>query len=260
MEKQQVRGSGITPFSRLATVAMMFLMCEPAASAHQYKILVDLNQIHRHELSDAWKLKCDGVWATLHNSDGVALTEWQMAFDLMGPGEVYTEDDYFSPFSYNLAVAIVGIENVVMGGGYVEPTLTPEYLSEILPDDKIDERYANQQNKPVVVLTRAYDPWRFADVQRALSNPKVGGVVWELDTTNVVPQGYYRNSALRIDAGIRATLASGKKCFLLISRTTSTAAEGLHDWLTVVVPDVLDDPNLYFIPAAYEREIRVPIL
>ncbi|MEN6424490.1 MAG: hypothetical protein ABFE13_03950 [Phycisphaerales bacterium] len=241
--------------SRLAFAIVASLLCANDALAHQYKILFDMNQIYRTELPDAWRLKCDGVLCTLMNSGVIPLGDWKAGFDLMDPAEVYTIDDYYSLTSFNKAVEIVGIGNVLLGCGYVEPTITPEHLTTILPDDKIDERYASQQGKKVLILSRAYN-WRwFTDVQRGLNNPKVGGVIWELDTVNTSTSTYYTYSVHKIAGGIRDTLASGKKCLLLVPNTTRARAEVLYKWLADTVPESLDNPNLCFVPAAYDRRL-----
>lgn len=214
-----------------------------------------MNQIYRTELPDAWRLRCDGVLATLHNSGTIPLSEWQTAFDLMGPGEVYTIDDYFGMLSFNKAVEIVGFDNVLMGCGYVNPLMTPEYLTPVLPDDKIDERYTNQWGKKVLILARVYKGNHRVDVQRGLNNPKVGGVIWELGSTWELISDYNNRD---IRQGIRDTLDSGRECFLLLYPTPAATncaqqIENVFDWVASNVPEALDNPDFYFIPAAYHR-------
>jgi hypothetical protein len=136
----------------------------------------------------------------------------------------------------------------------------------ILTPQQIDMATAAHGNN-IIVHSRSYlgaanlsgtlsDDHRGYFVNMALSNPNTAGVVFEAAANQDL-------SAIHLNEGIGAVLASGKRCYVLLPpRQGSTnycgdiqAALGyLAQSATIHVEGYLTNPNLYLVLAAYDRD------
>ncbi len=245
----------------LSLVASLNLLCTTNTSAaYSFKILADTNQIYRTELQNTSKIKCDGIWSNPGNSDGnfgrdIPITEWKTAYTNMGPGFVCTEDYQanFPKKNYNLTKDIVGERSISMVCLYSSPT-HDDQPTTVISDETI-KSVKTLTSKKVMVLARAYHSklW-IGEVDRALKNPKVGGVCFEAkpDTSS-----YEANKILD---GMNATLEAGKKCFLLlppnyspISNDYTADVVSVFNYIKKNARAALDNPNLYIVLTCYNR-------
>lgn len=249
---------------RIITLAIAtFLIAFTNATAqYQYKIIVDINQIWRNELPNTDKIVCDGIWSIPGNSAGnkgrdIPIEEWQAGFNRLTTGLVCTEDYWknFPAKNYDLTHDIIGGATIDLMCLYAEPSIENDpHETSVVSDEVIDNAYTSK-GKQVIVLARAYHSasWK-NEVDRALANPNVGGLCFE-QKPDVAKYTSYK----LID-GIRAGLKAGKKVFLLLppnfssfSNNYTADVKKVFDYLETNAPEILNNPNLVFVPNCYNR-------
>jgi|KBSMisStaDraftv2_1062788.scaffolds.fasta_scaffold36985_4 hypothetical protein len=236
------------------------------ARAH---ILVDVNQLNACEAGFAATFAADGVWTIPYNSPDMSTASWTSTLGALNAGSMTITEDIQEPTnvenhfkSVDTVAAMLGrIPDAVM----IYHETNPPFDFQAMPTLSYDEISAEAAHvvqgygpigARVVVLTRMYAlnypprDW----VNAALLNPNTYGVVFEStpDTSNW--------AFLDMAGGLRACLSAGRKCFMLLP--PPDAAPGV-DYLAMFQDTMkffeqnklLDNPNLYLVPAAYRREL-----
>ena len=253
-------------FKKRATLLLIFIVnlffLANSKGQYQFQIIVDINQIWPHEFSDAWKLKCDGVWSIPGNSSknkgrNIPITDWKNCFDLLGQAWICTEDYYqnFPHKNYTLTKDIIPEDSIQLICLYAEPMLEINGHETTVVSNKVIDDAHNMTGKKIIVLSRAYinHKWK-ENVDRALTNHKVGGICFEQKPNLAVLNRY------NIAEGLKVTIEKGKKAFLLlppnfydVSTNYTADIETVFNYLKEKAPAVLESENFYFVPNCYNR-------
>lgn len=236
------------------------------SAQYKFQIVVDVNQIWRSELPEAWRLQCDGVWSIPGNSAGnkgwdIPLDEWWAGYSQMNTELTITEDYYlnFPTKNYDLTEAILnqdstGSSSISRICLYAEPSKPVDpHTTTVVSDQVIQNTYDSKGSK-IIVLTRSYTGHWKTEVQRALQHPLVDGVCLEQKPIVSTYQAH------KFDEAIRDILDAGKRVYLLLpprwasdNTIYSDDLEAIFNYIKNNVPDALHNEDLYFIPNCYSR-------
>lgn len=183
------------------------------STASAYLVMASLNTYKGSHVVNAVQrvddLHGDGVWFITVNSD-FDDRQFRSIFARLG-GRQVSEDNPTANNSYSTYVRVTG-EKPDQCFCYNETGGSDG--GTLLTDSQIDQQFASHGNQSLVCLTRAYvGNWK-TQVDRCLSNPKVGGICMEyvkgplLDT----PPGQHNGAPWNV----KAILAAGKKCYILM--------------------------------------------
>ena len=239
------------------------------ATASGYEVVLSTNSLRLARVPGAMdrigELAADGAWFIPGNSD-LRPDQWRPLLARLH-GTHYTEDvlkhpdgsdatgtrDFYRQASEGKSPAMAMVYNEHPGEG-----------NTVLDPDEIEEAFRRYGNRPLVVLTRAYvGPWQ-TEVDRALRNPKVGGVCIE-PTRGAILEEHGPGIHNGVPSGIQAVLRAGKKVFLLMHTGADTATDPWDDshhvgvlkqlekWLTV---EEMRSRNLVLVYQFYDIDKR----
>lgn len=249
-------------FGLAAAVAM-------SSSAQAVRFIVNINQINLSEVNQVLTTKqgalaCDGVWCLLQNSQSISKTQWNSLVSVISNRQnIIAEDVYGQSIGYN------SVQNTI---GKVDATMVyiprkPVWGDEVLDNSQINIA-SNANGGEIIILARTYLSGSKTKLDAGLNNSKVVGAVFEIPTNN---PGFIRTA--KIDDGIRAVLSKGKKAYVLLTagqdntgikyrnQAVSTATALKNELGGNAVGAAWDNPNLFLVVAAYERDrVKVSFL
>lgn len=237
----------------LNIIFVISIFAKPAkAASNSFQILVDTNQITQTEASQASKFTADGLWTIPVNSPGI---NWAKMFqDVQAAKWTVSEDNPTATTGvYQVSQTLNRLPDGVFmynewNNGF-DTLLTDEqiinYSSHVVPG------FGPIGNR-LIVHTRSFgvtDPRR-TQLIHALTSPRVSGATFEFN-----PDTY--TADLKLEDGCKYVLSLGKKCYLLMppsSTTTNYVADIQRAVSNFAAAGVLNDPNIYVVPAVYVRE------
>jgi hypothetical protein len=236
------------------------------------QILVDVNQMNACEAGSASSFAANGAWTILYNSPDLPETSpsWAPTLGALNAATfAITEDDH-EPWTipFQTVDRVAAVIGRMPDAAMIYHETNPGFDFGSMPMLSYDEITAAANHvvpgfgplgARVVVLTRMYEPgypprdW----VNAALANPNTYGVAFE---SLPDPSGW---PTLDMAGGLRACLNAGRKCFMLLPPPAATS--GLN-FLTMFQNtmkffeqnQLLGNPNLYIVPAAYVRAPDIP--
>jgi hypothetical protein len=230
------------------------------------QILVDVNQLDACEAGFASTFAADGVWTVPYNSPDIPSSSWGSTLAALNGGRLtITEDEQsVTPSNFYRSVdTVAAMLGRMPDAAMLYHEVSPGFDTGSMPTlsyAEISEAAAHVVpgfgpiGPRVVVLARMYEPGYLPRdwVDAALLNPNTYGVVFE---SLPDPSGW---ATLDMAGGLRACLSAGRKCFMLLP--PPAAVYGL-DYLAMFQNTMkffeknklLDNPNLYIVPAAYIR-------
>jgi hypothetical protein len=231
---------------------------------YRFKILVDTNQLNATEATQVSILASDGVWAIDDrdsqwnplNNPWVA--DWGSVYStLNGASWTVSEDNVNS----ESVPYVFGHTEYFMNGRHVDAAMvyhedTVNGTNTTLTKDEID-RWSAYTGRPIVVHARNFSSDPNDPVRQALGDPNCSGVVFELNATSALEGSPYND-------GIDYCLSQGKKCYVILAPLQFSSGieylRGVQGAMSYFSqrPDLLTNPNLYFVVAAYWRGFLDP--
>jgi hypothetical protein len=246
-------------YQNLTASANLSVATVPAKPQHpnSFQVLVDVNQINPDEAAQASRFAADGVSAITTNSP--SSIDWEKTLQTLNAGTwVISEDnpgntsqvDFVSKNIHRMVDGAMFYNEDGLGTPLTDAQIAT-YAAHVVPG-------FGPVGARIIVHTRSYgdgDP-RQAQFNHALANANVSGGMFEFN-----PDSF--NSTLKFDAGCKYVLSLHKKCYLLMPPNGNT-----RDYVGDIQRatnyfaqfNLLNNPDLYFVPATYVRPAAVHYL